>query len=50
MNAKTSSFDSKTKKIYLIAGEIETIPAADPSKRPTRKVKEGTFKVLVVGK
>jgi DNA-binding beta-propeller fold protein YncE len=49
-NAKTSVFDAKTGKVYLIAADIETIPAADPSQQPTRKVKEGTFKVLVVGK
>ncbi len=49
-NAKTSAFDAKTGKVYLLGGEIESIPAADPSRKPTRKVKEGTYKVLVVGK
>jgi hypothetical protein len=46
-NAKTMGFDSKTHKIYLSSGEIETIPPANPSQRPQRKVVAGTFEVLV---
>jgi DNA-binding beta-propeller fold protein YncE len=49
-NAKTSTLDAKTGKVYLLSGEFETIPAADPSQKPKRKVKEGTYKVLVVGR
>lgn len=48
--AKTSTVDATTGKVYLLAGESESIPAADPSQKPKRKVKEGTFKVLVVSK
>jgi YVTN family beta-propeller protein len=49
-SAKTMAFDTKTKKIFLPAAEIETIPAADSTQRPQRKIKPGTFAVLVVGK
>ena len=44
------AFDPKTKNIFLSAAEIEVTPPADPSKRPVRKVKPGSFVVLVVGK
>lgn len=49
-SAKTMAFDPKTKKIFLPAAEYQQTPAADPSKRPSRTVKPGTFVVLVVGK
>jgi DNA-binding beta-propeller fold protein YncE len=49
-SAKTMAFDPKTKHIYLSAGEIVETPAADPSQRPRRSVKPGTFVVLVVAK
>jgi DNA-binding beta-propeller fold protein YncE len=49
-SAKTMAFDSKTKKIFLSAAEYVETPAADPSKRPQRTVKPGSFVVLVVGK
>jgi DNA-binding beta-propeller fold protein YncE len=49
-NAKTSAFDAKTGKVFLLSGQFESIPAADPSQKPKRKTKEGTYKVLVVGK
>ena len=49
-SAKTMAFDPKTKKIFLSAAEYVETPAADPSKRPRRSVKPGTFVVLVVGK
>lgn len=49
-SAKTMAFDPTTKKIFLSAAEIEVTPAADPSERPLRKVKPGSFVVLVVGK
>ncbi len=48
--AKTMAFDPKTKNIYLPAAEFETVPATVPAKRPSRKVKEGSFVVLVVWK
>lgn len=49
-SAKTMAFDSKTKKIFLPAAEYTTTPNADPSKRPTRTMKPGSFVLLVVGK
>jgi hypothetical protein len=49
-SAKTMAFDPKTKNIFLSAAEIEVTPSADLSKRPVRKVKPGSFVVLVVGK
>jgi DNA-binding beta-propeller fold protein YncE len=49
-SAKTMAFDPKTKKIFLTAAEFVEAPAADPSQRPRRSVKPGTFTVLVVGK
>lgn len=49
-SAKTMAFDPKTKKIFLPAAEYTEIPASEPGKRPQRKVKPGSFAVLVVGK
>jgi hypothetical protein len=49
-SAKTLAFDPKTKKVFLSAAEYIETPASDPSKRPTRSVKPGSFVVLVVGK
>jgi hypothetical protein len=44
------AFDPKTKKIFLPAAEFQETPNADPSKRPQRSVRPGTFAVLVVGR
>jgi hypothetical protein len=44
------AFDSKTKKIFLSAAEITETPAADPTQRPRRSIKPGSFVVLVVSK
>jgi YVTN family beta-propeller protein len=49
-SAKTMAFDSKTKKIFLPAADVETIPAKEPGGRPSRKIKEGSFTLLVVSK
>ena len=49
-SAKTMGFDPKTKKIFLPAAEYTETPNADPSKRPQRSMKPGSFVVLVVGK
>jgi DNA-binding beta-propeller fold protein YncE len=49
-SAKTMAFDPKTRKIFLSAAEYVETPAADPTKRPQRSVKPGSFAVLVVGK
>ena len=49
-SAKTMAFDSKTKKIFLPAADVETTPAKEPGGRPSRKIKEGSFTLLVVSK
>jgi DNA-binding beta-propeller fold protein YncE len=49
-SAKTLAFDPKTRKVFLPAAEYQETPAIDPTKRPTRSVKPGSFVVLVVGK
>src|SRR5262249_2521670 len=49
-SAKTMAFDPKTKKVFLSAAEIVETPATDPSKRPQRSIKPGSFVVLVVSK
>ena len=48
--AKTMAFDRQTKKIFLPVAEVEVAPASDPSQKPVRTVKDGTFAVLVVAK
>jgi DNA-binding beta-propeller fold protein YncE len=48
--AKTMAFDLKTKHIFLPTAEVEMIPSAEAGGKPARKVVEGTFAVLVVGK
>jgi len=47
-SAKTMAFDKKTKKVFLPAAEFDVTPGADPSQKPKRTVKAGTFAVLVV--
>ena len=49
-SAKTMAFDTQTKKIFLPAADVKVIPPAGADQKPTRKVKEGTFAVLVVAK
>jgi YVTN family beta-propeller protein len=49
-SAKTLAFDPKTKKIFLSAAEYLEAPAADPSQRPQRRIKPGSFVVLVLSK
>jgi DNA-binding beta-propeller fold protein YncE len=48
--ARTMVFDPKTKNIYLLTAEFETVPNADPSKPPSRKMRVGSFCVLVVSR
>jgi DNA-binding beta-propeller fold protein YncE len=48
--ARTMVFDPKTKNIYLLTAEFETVPNADPAKSPVRKMRAGSFCVLVVGR
>ena len=49
-SAKTMAFDPKTKKIFLPAAEYQETPASQPGGRPQRRIKPGSFVVLVVGK
>jgi hypothetical protein len=49
-SAKTMAFDPQTKKIFLPAAAVESYPPTGSGTRPQRKVIEGTFAVLVVGK
>jgi YVTN family beta-propeller protein len=49
-SAKTMAYDNKTKKVFLPAAEVETTPASDPTQKPKKTVKDGTFVVLVVSK
>ena len=46
--AKTMAFDARTKKIFLPMAELETVPSFDPAKPLQRRVKPGSFAVLVV--
>ena len=49
-SAKTMAIDPKTKKIFLPAADIQTIPPAEAGGRPTRKITEGSFALLVVSR
>jgi len=46
--ARTMAFDPVTKKIYLPTADIETVTSPDPKKPFVRKMKPGSFRVLVV--
>jgi DNA-binding beta-propeller fold protein YncE len=48
--ARTMVFDPKTKNIYLLTAEFETVPNVDPSKAPSRRMKPGSFCVVVAGR
>lgn len=48
--ARTMAFDSKTKNIYLVTAEFETAPNSDPQRSAQRKIKAGSFTVIVVSK
>ena len=49
-SAKTLAFDPKTKKIFLPAADMQTIPPAEAGGKSTRKMKEGSFGLLVVSR
>jgi len=49
-SAKTMAFDQKSKRLFLSAAEYVETPNPDPTKRPQRSVKPGSFVVLVVAK
>jgi DNA-binding beta-propeller fold protein YncE len=46
--ARTMALDPITKKIYLPTADIETVATSDPKKPFVRKMKPGSFRVLVV--
>jgi len=46
-SAKTMAFDSKTKRLFLSAAELESVPAAN-GQRARMRPKPGSFTVLVV--
>jgi DNA-binding beta-propeller fold protein YncE len=48
--ARTMAFDPKTKNIYLLTAEFETVSTKDPSKPLQRKMRPGSFCVIVVGR
>jgi hypothetical protein len=48
--ARTMAFDSKTKNVYLLTAEFETVPNSAPQNPLQRKMKAGSFTVVVVGK
>lgn len=48
--ARTMALDTKTHQVLLPAAEMENTPGADPKKKFGRRVKAGTFSVLVVSK
>ena len=49
-SARTMAFDAKTKKIFLSAAEYVETPAATAGGRPGRRIKPGSFVVIVVSK
>jgi alkaline phosphatase len=49
-SAKTMAFDTKTKKIFLPAAQVDVIPAEDPTKKPVRRIQPNSFGVLVTGR
>lgn len=44
------AFDPKTKNVFLSVAEIEETPAIEAGQRPQRRIKPGSFAVLVVSK
>ena len=47
-SAKTMALDPKTKRVYLPAAEIDVVPAASAAERQRRKIRAGSFAVLVL--
>lgn len=48
--AETMTFDPATGKIYLPTVELESVPSVDPQKPPQRRIRPGSFAILVVSK
>ncbi len=49
-NARTMALDTSNHDVYLVTAEIEVTPPAKEGDRPQRKMKPGTFTLLVMGK
>lgn len=49
-SARTMAFDPKTRKIFLSAAEYLESPPTTPGGRPQRRIKPGSFVVIVVSK
>jgi hypothetical protein len=49
-SVKTMAFDGKTGKLFLPTAKFAITPASEPGKKPSKKIVDGTFGVLVVGK
>jgi len=47
--ARTMALDTTNHDVYLVTAEIEEAPPAKEGERPQRKMKPGTFTLLVVG-
>jgi hypothetical protein len=47
-NVKTMALDPKTRHVDLPAAEIDVIPAANAARRRRRKIRAGSFAVLVL--
>ncbi len=47
-SAKTMALDPKTKRVYLPAADVDVIPAATPSDKTQKKIRPGSFSVLVL--
>lgn len=48
--ARTMAFDTRTRKVFLSVAEVVETPAAEAGQRPQRRIKPGSFAVLVVSK
>jgi DNA-binding beta-propeller fold protein YncE len=51
VSARTMALDTRTHKIYLVSAEFEAIaaaPSTTPNDRPRRRMKPGTFTLLIV--
>jgi hypothetical protein len=46
--ARIMALDPVTKKIFLPTADIETVPTTDPKRPYARKMKPGSFRVLVI--
>jgi alkaline phosphatase/outer membrane protein assembly factor BamB len=48
--AKTMAFDPTTKRVYLPVADTDTVPPPDASQKAQRKIRPGSFTVLVGGR